>query len=106
MFLDSMQSKDTFLTIESVKKSLAKITEEKILPTIFFIRFDRLKDVVTPELFGNLQSLKETANRKVSYVFTSFRGLTDLAPTIFTKSSISLFAQNMYVRPAEKEDTK
>ncbi|MEK7060991.1 MAG: helix-turn-helix domain-containing protein, partial [Patescibacteria group bacterium] len=105
LFLDSMQSKDTFLTIESVKKSLAKITQE-VLPTIFFIRFDRLKEIVTPELFGNLQGLKDAANRKVSYVFTSFRSLTDLAPNVFTKSSISLFAQNMYIRPAEKKDTE
>lgn len=106
LFLDSMQSKDTFLTIESVKKSLAKITKENILPTIFFIRFDRLKEVVTQELFGNLQGLKDAANRKVSYVFTSFRSLTDLAPNVFTKSSISLFAENLYIRPAEKQDTK
>ncbi len=106
LFLDSMQSKDTFLTIESVKKSLARITQENVLPTIFFIRFDRLKEVVTSELFGNLQGLKDAANRKVSYVFTSFRGLTDLAPAVFTKSSISLFARNMYIRPAEEKDTK
>jgi len=106
LFLDSMQSKDTFLTIESVKKSLARITQENVLPTIFFIRFDRLREVVTPELFGNLQGLKDAANRKVSYIFTSFRGLTDLAPNVFTKSSISLFARNMYIRPAEKKDTK
>lgn len=106
LFLDSMQSKDTFLTIENVKKCLAKITQEKVLPTIFFIRFDRLREIVTHELFGNLQGLKDAANQKVSYVFTSFRGLTDLAPDVFTKSSVSLFAQNMYVRPAEKKDTK
>ena len=72
LFLDSMQSKDTFLTIESVKKSLAKITKENILPTIFFIRFDRLKEVVTQELFGNLQGLKDATNRKVSYLFPIF----------------------------------
>lgn len=106
LFLDSMQSKDTFLTIESVKKSLAKITEENVLPTIFFIRFDRLKEVVTTELFGNLQGLKDAANSKVSYVFTSFRGLTDLAPQVFIKSSISLFARNVYIGPAENKDTK
>lgn len=106
LFLDCMQSKDTFLTIESVKKSLTKITEEKVMPTIFFIRFDRLKEAITTELFGNLQGLKDAADRKVSYVFTSFRGLTDLAPNIFTKSAISLFAQNMYVKPAEEKDTK
>src|SRR3989344_9466676 len=106
MFLDSMQSKDTFLTIESVKKSLAKITEENVLSTIFFIRFDRLKEIVTPELFGNLQGVKDAANRKVSFIFTSFKGLTSIAPDVFTKSSVALFARNMYVRPAEKKDTK
>lgn len=106
LFLDSMQSKDTFLTIENVKKSLTKITGENVLPTIFFIRFDRLKEVITSELFGNLQGLKDAVNQKVSYVFTSFRGLTDLAPDVFTKSSISLFSQNMYVKPAEDKDTQ
>lgn len=106
LFLDCMQSKDTFLTIESVKKSLVRITGEKVLPTIFFIRFDRLKDVVTPELFGNLQSLKEAANQKLSYVFTSFRGLDFLSPSVFTKSSLSVFARNMFVRPGENDDIK
>lgn len=106
LFLDCMQSKDTFLTIESVKKSLAKITQEDIFPTIFFIRFDRLKEIVTPELFGNLQGVKDAASRKVSFIFTSFRGLTDLAPDIFTKSSIALFARTMYIGPVEKKDTK
>jgi DNA-binding winged helix-turn-helix (wHTH) protein len=106
LFLDSMQSKDTFLTIENVKKSLIKITDEKVLPTVFFIRFDRLKEIITSELFGNLQGLKDAVGHKVSFVFTSYRGLTDIAPHVFTKSSLSLFAQNMYIKPAEKDDTK
>jgi DNA-binding winged helix-turn-helix (wHTH) protein len=106
LFLDSMQSKDTFLTIENVKKSLAKITQENILPTIFFIRFDRLKEVISSELFGNLQGIKDATNRKVSFVFTSYRGLIDLAPDVFTGSSVVLFARNMYIRPAEEKDTK
>jgi DNA-binding winged helix-turn-helix (wHTH) protein len=106
LFLDSMQSKDTFLTIENVKKSLTRITDEKVFPTVFFIRFDRLKEIVTSELFGNLQGLKDAANQKVSYVFTSFRGLTDISPNVFTKSSISLFARNMYIKPAKNEDTR
>jgi DNA-binding winged helix-turn-helix (wHTH) protein len=106
LFLDSMQSKDTFLTIENVKKSLAIITQENVLPTIFFIRFDRLKEVISSELFGNLQGIKDATNRKVSFVFTSYRGLIDLAPDVFTGSSVVLFARNMYIRPAGKKDTK
>ncbi len=106
LFLDSMQSKDMFLTIESVRKSLVKITKENVLPTIFFIRFDRLKDVITPELFGNLQGLKDITNHKLSYVFTSFRGLDVLSPSVFTKTSLSTFAQNMFIKPGNKEDIK
>lgn len=106
LFLDSNKSKDIFLTIESIRKSLARITNEKVLPTIFFIRFDRLKDMVTAELFGNLQGLKDTANQKLSYVFTSFRSLDFLAPSVFPKSSLSVFSRNMYIKPAKREDIK
>lgn len=106
LFSDSLKSKDTFLTIENIKKSLAKIIEEGLLPAIFFIRFDRIKDIVTPELFANLQGLREALNQKVSYVFTSFRSLTDLAPSVFIKSSTSLFAQNIYIKPAEENDAR
>jgi|WetSurMetagenome_2_1015567.scaffolds.fasta_scaffold00523_8 hypothetical protein len=106
LFLDSMQSKDTFLAIENVKKSLSRIINDNFFPIIFFIRFDRLKEAITLELFGNLQGLKDAADKKASFVFTSFRGLTDLAPEVFTKSSIALFARDMYIRPAQKKDTK
>jgi hypothetical protein len=106
LFLDSMQSKDTFLTIENIKKSLIKITDEGFLPSIFFIRFDRLREIITPELFGNLLGLKEALNQKVSFVFTSYRGLTDIAPDVFIKSSVSLFAQNIYIKPADEKDAK
>lgn len=104
LFLDCIQSKDTFLTIESIRKSLSKIVEQNILPTIFFIRFDRLKDIVTADLFGNLQGLKDATNNKLSYVFTSFRGLSDLAPSVFKKPSLSLFTKDLYIKPAEKTD--
>jgi hypothetical protein len=106
LFLDSMQSKDTFLTIENIKKSLIKITDEGVLPTIFFIRFDRLGEIITPELFGNLLGLKEALNQKVSFVFTSYKGLTDISPDVFIKSSVSLFAQNIYIKPADEKDVK
>lgn len=104
LFLDCIQSKDTFLTIESIRKSLNKIVEQNIMPTIFFIRFDRLKDIVTADLFGNLQGLKDATNNKLSYVFTSFRGLSDLAPSVFKKPSLSLFTKDLYIKPSEKAD--
>ncbi|MDO8621022.1 MAG: helix-turn-helix domain-containing protein [Candidatus Levybacteria bacterium] len=104
LFLDCIQSKDTFLTIESIRKSLSKIVEQNVMPTIFFIRFDRLKDIVTTDLFGNLQGLKDATNNKLAYVFTSFRGLSYLAPSVFKKPSLSLFTKDLYIKPAEKTD--
>lgn len=106
LFLDSIQSKDLFLLIDSVSKSLTKIVENNIFPTLFFIRFDRVKDAVTSEFFDNLQGLKDATHEKLSYVFTSFRGLDALSPSVFTKYSLSMFAQNMYIKPARKEDTE
>lgn len=104
LFVESMQSKDVFLTIESIRKSLVRIAEKGLITTIFFIRFDRLKDVVTSDLFNNLQGLKDATNQKLSYVFTSFRELTSLSPIAFPKSSLSVFARNTYVKPAKRKD--
>lgn len=106
LFLDSIQSQDLFLTIDSVRRSIVKIVENGILPTLFFIRFDRLKDVVTPEFFANLQGLQAATHQKLSYVFTSFRSLDILSPSVFTKASLSVFSHNMYIKPAEKKDIK
>ena len=104
LFLDSIQSKDTFKTLENLRKVLIRITDSGILPTIFFIRFDRLKDMVTQELFGNLQGLKDVTHHKLAYVFTSFRSLDGLSPAVFPKSSLPVFAQDLYVKPAQKQD--
>src|SRR3989344_5070435 len=70
-FLDSIQSQDLFLTIDCVRRGLVELTENGFLPTIFFLRFDRMKDAATPEFFGNLQGLKDATHNKLAYVFTS-----------------------------------
>lgn len=104
LFLDSIQSQDLFLTIDSVRKSLVTLGQEGFLPTLFLLRFDRLKDAVTPEFFANLQGLKDATNQNLAYVFTSFRSLDALSPTVFEKSSLSVFSHNMYIQPAEKDE--
>lgn len=106
LFLDSIQSKDIFLTFDSIRRSLREIVKANILPTIFFLRFDRLKDSITPEFLDNLQGLKDATAQKLSYVFTSFRTLNDLAPNVFKKEDLSVFSQNMYIKPAEYTDIK
>lgn len=106
LFLDSIQSQDLFLTIDSIRKSLVRLVESGVTPTIFFLRFDRIKDVVTPEFFANLQGLIDACHQNLSYVFTSVRGLEFLSPTVFTKASVSAFARTMYIAPATKEDSR
>ena len=106
IFLDSIQSKDPFITIDSVRRIMVEIVEDGILPTLFFIRFDRIKDVVTKEFFANLQGLKDATHHKLCYVFTSFRSLDVLSPTVFSKASLSTFSRNLYIKPAKKEDTE
>jgi hypothetical protein len=102
LFLDSMQSKDTFLTIESVKKSLARITQEKTMPTIFFLRFDRLKEVVTTELFGNLQGLKDAANRKF-LTYSQALGVYPFFPLMFLQDHQLLFLPEICISDRQKK---
>lgn len=106
LFLESIQLHDLFVTIDSVRQSLVTLVSENIFPTMFFLRFDRVKDVITPAFFDNLQGLKDATHQKLSYVFTSFRTLNVLSPEVFSKASLSVFAQNMYIEPAQKKDTE
>ncbi len=105
LFLESIQLQDLFFTIDSVRLSLLKITEQGYLPTIFFVRFDRMKDAVTPEFFANLEGIKST-NQQVAFVFTSYQPLKRLIPAIFPKTSWAVFFKNIYIPPAKKEDIK
>jgi hypothetical protein len=104
LFLDSIQSQDLFLTIDSIRKSLERLVEEDITPTIFFLRFDRMQEVVTPEFFANFQGLVDACHKNLSFVFTSVRSLEFLSPTVFTKASVSVFARTMHIEPANSKD--
>lgn len=106
LFLDSIQSQDLFLTIDSVRKSIMFLVEQGVIPTVFFIMFDRMKDAVTPEFFANLQGIRDASGQKLSYVFTSFRSLDILAPHVFPKTSLVVFSHNMYLRPLKHKDVE
>jgi hypothetical protein len=73
-----------------------------VYPTLFFIRFDRLKDVINPSFFDNLEGLRDATNERASYVFTSFRSLDNLFPQI--KNRLPVFAQIMPIRPVREGD--
>ncbi|MBI2190136.1 MAG: helix-turn-helix domain-containing protein, partial [Candidatus Levybacteria bacterium] len=104
LFLDSMKSQDLFLTIDSVRKALVMLSEAGVEPTLFFIRFDRIKDALNPEFFANLEGLRDATHQKLAYIFTSFRRLNQLSPTVFGKAALSLFSNDLYIKPAKKED--
>ncbi len=106
LFLDSIQSQDLFLTIDSIRKSLIILIDAGFSPTIFFLRYDRMKDAVTMEFFNNLQGLVAATDHNLSYVFTSVRGLDSLSPKVFTKSQVFAFAHSLYVKPASPQDSE
>lgn len=102
LFLTSIQSQDRFLLIDSIRRSLTLISENDIYPTLFFLRFDRLKDAFNPSFFDNLEGLRDASHDRASYVFTSFRSLDSLFPEV--KNRLSVFAQVMHVHPATEKD--
>lgn len=102
LFLNSIQSQDLFLLIDSVRQALLLIVGEGLLPTLFFIRFDRIAEVFTPSFFDNLEGLRDATHQELSYVFTSFRSLNSIFPA--AKTSLSVFAQIIYMRPAIEKD--
>ncbi len=105
-FLDSIQSQDLFLTIDNLRKSLVYLCEKGYLPTIFFIRFDRMKDAMTHDLFANIQGLLDATHRRLSYIFTSARALDHIEPNVFTRQSMLVFSDNLYIKPNKKADIK
>ncbi len=104
LFTESIQLKDLFVTVDSVQKVINEIVAADRIPVLFLIRFDRLKDAVTPELFSNLQGLKDAAKQKLSYVFTTYRPLYELSPEVFKKSALSVFSKDMSLPPATDQD--
>ncbi len=104
-FLTAIQSEDLFLVIDSIRQCILKIIDQGYQPTIFFIRFDRMKDAATPAFISNLRGLYEASGRHLMYIFTSYRDLEDFSE-IFKNNSLTLYSQNMYIKPATLEDQK
>jgi DNA-binding winged helix-turn-helix (wHTH) protein len=104
LFVQSIQLKDQFFTVDSVRKVLETLGNDNQYPTLFFIRFDRIAEAITPEFFSNLLGLRDAVKQKMSYVFTSVRPLPDLAPEVFHRAHLSVFSRDMYLTPATVAD--
>lgn len=106
LFVQSIQLKDHFFTLDSVRKVIETIVAAGLYPTLFLIRFDRLSEVFTQDFFSNLLGLRDSVKQQMSYVFTSHRALPDLSPTIFKKQFLSVFTKDMYLPVACDSDMK
>jgi DNA-binding winged helix-turn-helix (wHTH) protein len=104
LFLESIQLQDLFFTIDSVRLSVKKIIEQGFLPTLFFIRFDRLKNVLTPEFFANLEGLRDFTHQQLSYIFTSYVEFKNIFPNAFIQANLSVLYKNVFIKPAEHKD--
>ncbi len=105
IFLKCIQSGDFFLTFDGVKEIISYLSKNDIAVTLFLTRFDRIEDSVSLEFFHNLQSLKDAGMGKLSFVFTSFRSLSEMAPHVFDKNSLTLFSKIQYIKPALENDS-
>ncbi|MBA3724373.1 MAG: helix-turn-helix domain-containing protein [Candidatus Levybacteria bacterium] len=104
LFVKSIQFQDLFMVIDSIRHALVLIGENGMYPTIFFLRFDRLKDKFNPSFFDNLQGLRDAANGNLAYVFTSYRSLVSIFPE--ARANLSVFSQTMYAKPAHESDMR
>lgn len=105
IFTQAIQLGDTFFVLDAVQEVLRELTKEGFFTTLFLVRFDRLQDIITSEFFANIQAVKDVA-LQVSFVFTSYRPLHELVPDVFTRSSLSVFTQEMYLKPAKETDIR
>ncbi len=104
LFEKSIQFNDLFFVIDSIRQSLVLIVEGGFFPTIFFLRFDRLKETFNPSFFDNLQGLKDATNGNLAYIFTSYRSLVSIFPG--ARSNLSVFSQTMYAKPVDVVDLR
>ncbi len=105
LFIQSIQLKDDFFTLESIRKILGVIAAAGSVPVFFINRFDRLERTLTPELLSNLISLYDSVQHHLSYVFTSYRPLYRLSPKVFHQNHLATFARDFYLKPTAKGDT-
>ena len=103
-FLVAIQSQDLFLMIDGIRQSLSLLVEAGYVPTLFLLRFDRIKQAVTPEFFNNLEGLRDATHQKLAFVFTSYRSLDILSPDAMSKASLTTFSHVMYLKPLLKKD--
>jgi DNA-binding winged helix-turn-helix (wHTH) protein len=100
----SVDRNDIFGLMDAIRDLIIELVQNEFIPTIFFLRFDRLQDVITSEFFRNLQGMIDATNQKLAYVFTSYRPLNAIRPDVFDKQSLLSFSHDLYLKPASEQD--
>lgn len=105
LFTQSIQLHDLFFTLHAVQRVLQHLTRLGYTVQLFFLRFDRLTEVMTREFYANLKGLKD-ATPNLTYVVTSYRPLYELLPSVFPRDSVKGFFTEQYILPLGDEDQK
>lgn len=105
IFENCIQYENILMTYDGVREALNAIVSANIYPVVFFTRFDRIANLLTEEFFDNLKGIHDAAQNRISYVFTSYRKLQELAPLASRNKSILDFLSTHYIKPASPEDS-
>ncbi len=103
LFTQSIQLRDVFFATHAVQRLLDHLSENGRPVTLFFLRFDRLQQVITNEFIFNLHGLKDRLP-SLSYVVTSYRPLHELVPHVFPQSSAQSFFAQQFILPLNQEE--
>ncbi len=106
IFEHCIQYENLLMTYDGVRESLQAIVGSGIYPVIFFTRFDRISNLLSEDFFDNLNGIHAAVNNQMSYVFTSYRELQELAPTALKNKSVLEYLTTHYIKPAGHEDSR
>ncbi|KXK27281.1 MAG: transcriptional regulatory protein YedW [candidate division WS6 bacterium OLB20] len=100
-FRNAIQSDDLFLTVEAVRTSLRAIHQDDWLPTLFFLRFDRMDHLFTPDFQNNLAALNGVCDNELVFVLTGHRRLSHLSSETYTATDFLPFMKTQFIKPAD-----
>lgn len=99
------ETDDLLQVMGEITAILSLIAESGYMPTLVFLRFDRLKKALSAELYDNLKGLRDALGQKLSYIFTSDRSLEELSPALVYQPSLSLLIKKLYICPVSEKDS-
>ncbi|MBW7953869.1 MAG: helix-turn-helix domain-containing protein [Candidatus Dojkabacteria bacterium] len=106
LFTSTIQIDESFMTYESVRTLLRKITETGIYLTLIYIRFDRISALFNLSFQNNLAALIDATQGRLNFVLTGHRRLSLLSPETYTATDFLPFLKVHYIKPADAVSTQ